>query len=46
MVYCVFLLELPRLNDSNENTHHTFMLKNIEKIFLLCLLTDTMVNTQ
>ena len=39
MVYCVYSIELPRLGDSNENTQYTFVLKKIEKIYLLCLLT-------
>ena len=39
IVFCVYSLESPRLGDSNENTQHTFMLKKIEKMSLLCLLT-------
>ena len=38
-VYCLYSLELPRLGDSNENKQHTFMLKEIKNISLLCLLT-------
>ena len=34
----MYSLESPLLGDSNEKTQHTFMLKKIEKIFLLCLL--------
>ena len=32
MVGCVYSLESPRRGDSNENTLHTFLLKNIEII--------------
>ena len=39
MVCFVYSLESPRWGDSNENTQHTFVLKKIEKISLLCLLT-------
>ena len=39
MVYCEYSLELPPLGDFNENTQHTFMLKKIENISLLCLRT-------
>ena len=39
MVYCVYSLESPRGGDSHENTQHTFMLKKIDSISLLCLLT-------
>ena len=39
MVYCVYSLESPRWGDSKENTQHTFLLKKVEKISLLCLLT-------
>ena len=35
----MFLLESPRWGDSNENTQHTFILREIEKIYLLCFLT-------
>ena len=38
-VYCVYSLESPQWGDSYEYTQHTFMLKKIEKISLLCLLT-------
>ena len=38
MVNCMYLLESYRCGDSNENTKHTFMLKNIEKLSLLGLL--------
>ena len=38
-VYCVYSLESPHWGDSNEYTQHTSMLKKIEKISLLCLLT-------
>ena len=38
-VYCMYSLESPRWGDSNENTQYTFMLKKIEKVSLLCLLT-------
>ena len=38
MVYCVYSLELSRWGDSNDNTQHTFMLKKINNITLLCLL--------
>ena len=31
MVYCVCSLESPRRGDSNENTQHTFILKEIDK---------------
>ena len=33
------LTRIASLGDSNENTQYTFMLKKIEKISLLCLLT-------
>ena len=39
MVYCVYSLESPRWGDSDENTQHTFILKKIEKISILSLLT-------
>ena len=39
MVFCEYSLESPRRGDSNENTQYTFILKKIEKISLLCLLT-------
>ena len=39
MVYCMYSLELPHQGDSNENTQHISMLKIIEKISLLCILT-------
>ena len=39
MVCCVYSLESPRWGDSNQNTRHTLILKEIGKIFLLCLLT-------
>ena len=45
-VYCVNSLESPRSGDSNENTQYTFMLKKIEKISLLCLLTWLYNNPQ
>ena len=38
MVNCVYQLESPRRNDSNENTQHTFMLKKIDNTYLLCFL--------
>ena len=38
-VYCVYSLESPQWGDSNEYTQHTFMLKKIEKISHLSLLT-------
>ena len=38
-LYCVYSLESPQWGDSNENTQHTFILKKIEKISLLRLLT-------
>ena len=41
----MFSLESSRWGDSNENTQHTFMLKQIENISLLCLLTGPMINT-
>ena len=44
LVYRLYSLELPRWGDSNENTQHTFMLKKIKKIYLLCLLTSAMIN--
>ena len=34
-----YSLESPHWGDSNENTQHNFMLKIIEKISLICLLT-------
>ena len=39
MVYCVYTLESPQRGDSNENTQYTFILKKIENISLLMLLT-------
>ena len=39
MVCCVFSLELPRRGNSNENKQHSFIIKKIEKISLLCQLT-------
>ena len=39
MVCCVYSLESSRWGDSDENTQCTFMLKKIEKMSLLCLLT-------
>ena len=36
MACCVYSLESPRWGDFNENTQHAFMLKEIEKLFLLC----------
>ena len=35
MVYCVYSLESPQWDDSNENTQHTLMSKKIKKISLL-----------
>ena len=35
----MYLLEPPRWGNSNENTQYTFILKKVEKISLLCLLT-------
>ena len=39
IVYCVYSLESARRGDSSENTQHSFMLKKIRKVSLLCLLT-------
>ena len=39
MVLCVYSLESPHRGDSNENTQHTFMLKKIENVPLLFVLT-------
>ena len=39
MAYYVYSLESPRRGDSNENKQYTIILKKIEKISLLRLLT-------
>ena len=39
MEYCSYLLKSPRWGNSNDNKQHTSMLKKIEKISLLSLLT-------
>ena len=39
MVCCVYSLESPRRGDSNENIQYIFMLKKIEKVSTLSLLT-------
>ena len=45
MVYCVYSLESPHRDDSNENIQHIFMFKKIENVPDLCLLTLPMINT-